>query len=78
MVEKENFQLETENVAGVQSQTLLALEERLRVAEEGVRSGEASLENERIIKRNVETSFSDKYGQLLPAIMSLRSQMILG
>ena len=78
MVEKENFQLETENVAGVQSQTLLALEERLRVAEEGVRSSEASLENERIIKRNVETSFNDKYGQLLAAIMSLRSQMILG
>lgn len=60
MVEKEKFQLETENVAGVQSQTLLALEERLRLAEEGVRSSEARLENERIIKRNVETSFNDK------------------
>ena len=60
LVEKEKFQLETENVAGVQSETLLAMEERLRLAEETVRSTEARLENEKIIKRNVETSFTEK------------------
>lgn len=60
MVEREKFEAETENVAGVQSQTLLALEERLRLTEESVRSAEASLENERIIKRNVETSLNEK------------------
>ena len=52
--------METENVAGVQSQTLLALEERLRLAEESVRSSEASLENEKINKRNVESSLNEK------------------
>ena len=60
LVEREKFEAETENVAGVQSQTLLALEERLRLTEESVRSAEASLENERIIKRNVETSLNEK------------------
>ena len=60
MVEREKFEAETENVAGVQRQTLLALEERLRLTEESVRSAEASLENERIIKRNVETSLNEK------------------
>ena len=55
------MELETENVAGVQSETLLGLEERLRLAEESVRSGEASLENEKIFKRNLETSFNEKY-----------------
>ena len=59
-MEREKFEAETENVAGVQSQTLLALEERLRLTEESVRSAEASLENERIIKRNVETSLNEK------------------
>ena len=59
-MEREKFEAETENVAGVQSQTLLALEERLKLTEESVRSAEASLENERIIKRNVETSLNEK------------------
>ena len=59
-MEREKFEAETENVAGVQRQTLLALEERLRLTEESVRSAEASLENERIIKRNVETSLNEK------------------
>ena len=59
-MEREKFEAETENVAGVQSQTLLALEERLRLTEESVRSAEASLENERMIKRNVETSLNEK------------------
>ena len=59
-MEKEKFQLETENVAGVQSETLLAMEERLRLAEETVRSTEARLENEKIIKRNVEASFNER------------------
>ena len=61
MLEKERLQLETENVAGVQSETLLALEEKLRLAEESVRSGEARLENEKIIKRNIEASFNERY-----------------
>ena len=60
LLEKEKFQLETESVAGVQTETLLGLEERLRLAEESVRASEARLENEKIIKRNVETSFSEK------------------
>ena len=61
MAEKEKLQLETENVAGVQSDTLLALEERLRLAEQSVKSSEASLENEKIFKRNLETSLNEKY-----------------
>ena len=60
MVEREKFEAETENVAGVQSQTLLALEERLRLAEESVRSSEASLEDEKRVKRSVEASLNEK------------------
>lgn len=55
---------ESQDVAGVQSQAILAMEERMRKSEEVAKETEATLEDERMSKRNLELSLTEKIKML--------------
>eukprot|EP00092_Neocalanus_flemingeri_P004944 GFUD01005317.1.p1 GENE.GFUD01005317.1~~GFUD01005317.1.p1 ORF type:complete len:728 (+),score=177.89 GFUD01005317.1:226-2409(+) len=60
LAENQRHLSESEEVAGVQSQAILAMEERMRNSEEITREREATLEDERLSKRSLDISLTEK------------------
>jgi len=60
LAENQRHLSESQDVAGVQSQAILAMEERMRNSEELTREKEATLEDERLSKRSLEISLTEK------------------
>ena len=61
MTAKNQRQLsETQEVSGVQSQAMLAMEERMRITEEQLKDREAEIETVRERSRKMEASYVEK------------------
>jgi len=60
LAENQRHLSQSQEVAGVQSQAILAMEERMRGSEELAREREAMVEDERISRRNLEINLTEK------------------
>ena len=60
LAENQRHLSQSQDVAGVQSQAILAMEERMRNSEELAREREAMLENERLTKRTLEINLTEQ------------------
>ena len=60
MAENQRQLSETQEVSGVQSQAMLAMEERMRITEEQLKDREAEIETVRERSRKMEASYVEK------------------
>lgn len=60
LAENQRHLSQSQDIAGVQSQAILVMEERMRHSEEVAREKEAMLEDERMTKRNLEMNLTEK------------------
>ena len=60
LAENQQHLSQSEAVAGVQSQAIMAMEERMRRGEELARGREAMVEDQRQAHRNLESNLTEK------------------
>lgn len=76
LAENQRHLSQSQDVAGVQSQAILAMEERMRNSEEIAREREAMLENERLTKRSLEINLTEKIKVLEGERLNTRTEFL--
>jgi len=76
LAENQRHLSQSQEVAGVQSQAILAMEERMRGSEELAREREAMVEDERLSRRNLELNLTEKIKGLEAERQNARRELL--